>query len=151
QFVIFLLIIPVMTALTIAVYSVIGEKQTRSLEPLLATPITSIQLLVAKSLSAALPAILFTWVLFTLYAASINFFALPQVMPHVLTPITFSLIGIIGPLVAVLGLSLGVIVSSRANDPRTAQQIGGLIVLPVIALFTGQLQGFYLLTLPLVL
>jgi ABC-2 type transport system permease protein len=55
------------------------------------------------------------------------------------------------PLVAVLGLSLGVIVSSRANDPRTAQQIGGLFILPIIALFTAQLQGLYFLNLPVVM
>jgi len=52
QFVVFMLMIPVITALAIASHSIIGEKQTRSLEPLLATPITSVQLMVAKSLSA---------------------------------------------------------------------------------------------------
>lgn len=151
QFVIFLLIIPQMTALTIAVHSIIGEKQTRSLEPLLATPITSAQLLLAKSLSAALPSVLFIWILFGLYIASISTFALPNVLPNVLTPATLVLIGLVGPLLATLGLSLGVIVSSRANDPRTAQQIGGLVILPIIAIFMGQLQGFYFLTLPAIL
>jgi len=150
-FVVFLLIIPVITALAIASYSIIGEKQTRSLEPLLATPITSVQLMLAKSLSAALPATLLTWVLFGLYAAGISFFALPNVLPNVLTPITFTMIGLICPLVAIFGLSLGVIVSSRANDPRTAQQIGGLAILPIVALFAGQMNGFFFLKLPLVL
>jgi ABC-2 type transport system permease protein len=151
MFVVFLLIIPVITALAIASYSIIGEKQTRSLEPLLATPITSVQLMLAKSLSAALPAIVLTWVVFGLYAAGISFFALPQVLPNVLTPITFTMVGLICPLVAILGLSMGVIVSSRANDPRTAQQIGGLAILPIVALFTGQMQGFFYLQLPVVL
>ena len=60
------------------------------------------------------------------------------------------MIGVICPLVAILGLSLGVIVSSRVNDPRTAQQIGGLAILPIIGLFTGQMQGFFSLRLPVV-
>jgi ABC-2 type transport system permease protein len=151
QFIIFLLIIPVMTALTIAVYSIIGEKQTRSLEPLLATPITSAQLMFAKSISSAVPAIGMTWIIFALYVLTLRTLALPQVIENVLTPITLVMIFLICPIVATLGLSLGVIVSSRANDPRTAQQIGGLVILPIIALFTGQLQGFFFLTLPAVL
>ncbi len=150
MFVVFLMIIPVITALAIASYSIIGEKQTRSLEPLLATPITSVQLLLAKSLSAALPAILLTWTVFGLYAAGISFFALPQVLPNVLNSITLAMVGLICPLVAIFGLSIGVIVSSRANDPRTAQQIGGLAVLPIVGLFTGQMQGLFYLRLPAV-
>jgi ABC-2 type transport system permease protein len=151
QFVVFLLMVPIITALAIAAHSIIGEKQTRSLEPLLATPITSAQLLFAKSLSAALPSVVLTWILFALYAVAIAFLALPEVWRNVLTPTTLILIGVICPLVAILGLSIGVIVSSRANDPRTAQQIGGLFVLPLMALFTAQLQGFYFLDLPTVL
>jgi len=147
QFVIFLLIMPTMTALVVAVYGIIGEKQARSLEPLLATPITPVQLLIAKSLSSAIPAIMLTWILFALYVASIGLFAFPQVLPNVLTPITIFVVGVIAPLIAILGLSLGVIVSSRSNDPRTAQQIGGLIILPIVGLFAAQLQGAYLLTL----
>src|SRR6516165_9787786 len=57
-----LLFIPIMTALTIAVHSIIGEKQARSLEPLLATPVSSLQLLLAKSLSAAIPAVGLAWI-----------------------------------------------------------------------------------------
>src|SRR5262249_21338081 len=53
QFTLLMLFVPIITALAIAAHSIIGEKQTRSLEPLLATPISSMQLLVAKSLSAA--------------------------------------------------------------------------------------------------
>ena len=68
-----------------------------------------------------------------------------------LTLASLILIAVICPLVAVLGLSLGVIVSSRANDPRTAQQIGGLFVLPIIALVRAQLQGLYFLNLPAVM
>lgn len=151
QFVVFMLMIPVITALAIASHSIIGEKQTRSLEPLLATPITSVQLMLAKSLSAALPATFLTWILFGFYSLAISFVALPQVLPNVLTGVTVMLIAVICPLVAVLGLSLGVIVSSRANDPRTAQQIGGLFILPIIALFTAQFQGLYFLNLPVVM
>ena len=141
-----MLFVPIITALTIAVHSIIGEKQSRSLEPLLAAPVSSFQLLLAKSLSAAIPALGLTWILFGIYFLSIEVFALPHVLSNVLIPTTLLLVFVICPLVAVMGLSLGVIVSSQVNDPRTAQQIGGLLVMPVIGLFVAQIQGLYFLT-----
>jgi len=151
QFTLMMLLVPIITALAIAAHSIIGEKQTRSLEPLLATPVSAVQLLLAKSLSAALPAVGLTWIAFTVYAGGIHQFALPGVLSHVLTGSTILLMLVICPLVAVLGLSIGVIVSSRANDPRTAQQIGAILILPVMGLFIAQMQGFYFLTLPVIL
>jgi ABC-2 type transport system permease protein len=39
-----------------------------------------------------------------------------------------------------------VCVSSRVNDPRSAQQVGALIVLPVTAVFILQITGMFQLT-----
>jgi ABC-2 type transport system permease protein len=150
QFTVMMLFVPIITALAIAAHSIIGEKQTRSLEPLLATPVSSAQLLLAKSLSAALPAVGVTWMGFAIYALAIHFMALPGVLTSVLNVTTLLLIFVICPLVAVLGLSIGVVVSSRSNDPRTAQQIGGILVLPIMGLFIAQMNGFYFLTVPAV-
>ena len=146
-----MLFIPITTALTIAAHSIIGEKQTRSLEPLLATPVSSFQVLVAKSLSGAIPALGLTWIVFGVYVLGMDLLARPEVLPNVLIPMTWLLILVICPLIAIMGLSLGVIVSSRANDPRTAQQIAGILVLPIIGLFIAQIQGLYFLTLSKVL
>jgi ABC-2 type transport system permease protein len=145
QFLVLLLLIPVMGGLSIATFSIIGEKQVRSLEPLLATPITTSQLLLGKSLSAALPAIALTWLIFGLYVLGMWVIGPAEVLHNVVNPVGLTLIFLICPLIAVLGLSLGVAVSSRSNDPRTAQQIGVVAVLPLMALFIGQLRGFFVL------
>ncbi|HMT21157.1 MAG TPA: ABC transporter permease subunit, partial [Promineifilum sp.] len=52
MFVLMFMILPVAIPVTIAAYSIVGEKTTRSLEPLLATPITTVELLGAKIVSA---------------------------------------------------------------------------------------------------
>ena len=57
QFMLLQLLIPVTGAMAFAGYSLIGEKQARTLEPLLATPITTTELLVAKGLGALLPSL----------------------------------------------------------------------------------------------
>ena len=56
QFLILLVLTPVAGAMSVAAYAVVGEKQARTLEPLLATPITTFELLVAKVLGALVPA-----------------------------------------------------------------------------------------------
>jgi len=145
QFVIMFLMVPILSALSIATYSIVGEKQNRTLEPLLATPITTTELLWGKSLAAALPATLLTWIAFGLYVLGMRALSPPPVLSRVANPVGLGLIFLIGPLVAILSLGLGVIVSSRAKDPRTAQQIGVILILPLMALFIMQMRGFFLL------
>jgi ABC-2 type transport system permease protein len=145
QFVIMFLMVPILSALSIATYSIVGEKQNRTLEPLLATPITTTELLWGKSLAAALPATLLTWIAFGLYVLGMHALSPPPVLSRVANPVGLGLIFLIGPLVAILSLGLGVIVSSRAKDPRTAQQIGVILILPLMALFIMQMRGFFLL------
>ena len=56
-FAVMLVLIPVTSSMSLAAYSVVGEKQARSLEPLLVTPITTFELLAAKVLGAFIPSI----------------------------------------------------------------------------------------------
>src|SRR5262249_48794048 len=120
-------------------------------EPLLATPITVIELLLGKCLAAAIPSIVVAWITSALYGAGVRWFCGPVVFRHVINMRGLAIILLIGPLVAILGLSLAVAVSSRSNDPRSAQQIAVLIVLPIIAMLVGQLTGLFFLSLPLIL
>lgn len=152
QFLLLYMILPLMIPITIAAYSIVGEKTTRSLEPLLATPITTIELLAGKILAAAIPAILATWGCFAIFlllmpAAG----ATPVVQNHILGPTWLLAVGVIGPLMAVMAVILAVIVSSRVNDPRVAEQISAILIVPVLVIFFGQISGFILINLKLIL
>jgi len=57
QFLVLLVLSPVAASMSLAAASVVGEKQARTLEPLLATPITTFELLLAKVLGAFHPAL----------------------------------------------------------------------------------------------
>ncbi len=61
QFMLLFMIIPLAIPVTISAYSIVGEKTTRSLEPLLATPITTAELLIGKSLASLIPAVVATY------------------------------------------------------------------------------------------
>ena len=55
QFMTLFLLTPITGAMALAAHSVVGEKQARTLEPLLAAPVGTLQLLVAKVVGSLLP------------------------------------------------------------------------------------------------
>ena len=151
QFLVLLVLTPVAGSMALAAYSVIGEKQSRTLEPLLATPITTFELLAAKVLGALLPAVGLTLACYALYFGLVVALANPGVFTILLTPRSLAIVFLLGPLAALAALQLAVCVSSRVNDPRSAQQIGALIILPIAGLLVAQLTGNLLLTIPVIL
>jgi ABC-2 type transport system permease protein len=138
SFMAYFLLIPAMVPMAIATQSVIGEKQGRSLEPQLATPLAVPELLAGKTLAAALPAILATWFVFVSYGLVNMAIAAPVLRIFIFTPEWIVAMLTLVPLICIFSVLLGIVVSSRVNDPRTAQQIGGFVVIPVIAIAVSQ-------------
>lgn len=143
QFLLLLLLVPVVGSMSLAAHSVISEKQGRSLEPLLATPITTVELLAAKSLTPFLVSLAFLMFAMSLYVLGIAATAAPGVWRTLLGARTILLAGIAAPLVSLTGLQTSVLVSSRVNDPRSAQQLGSLIIVPITFAFVAQMLGQY--------
>lgn len=136
--------------MSVAAHSVIGEKQSRALEPLLATPLKTGELLAAKVVSAAIPGVILTSSCFVVYVILIAMFAEPGVWWAMLTGKTLGLVFLLGPLAALLGLQLAVCASSRVNDPRSAQQLGAVIlIVPIGILQIAQFVGGLVLTGPI--
>jgi ABC-2 type transport system permease protein len=146
QFLLLLVLTPIAGAMSVAAYTVIGEKQARTLEPLLATPITTFELLAAKVLGSLIPAVTLAVAGFTCYVLLVWLFARAGVHTALLTPRALATVFVIGPLASLAALQLAVCVSSRVNDVRSAQQIGALIILPLTGLLVAQLMGRVVLT-----
>lgn len=145
QFALLLLLVPVVAATALATHAVIGEKQSKALEPLLATPISTTELLAAKTLTPFLFALGLTWLAVALYVGGILFAGEPGVWRAVVGPRMLVMFAVVGPLVELLTLQVSVIVSSRANDPRSAQQLTSLLILPITVVFIAQLMGAFVI------
>ncbi|MGE5245260.1 MAG: ABC transporter permease subunit [Betaproteobacteria bacterium] len=141
QFLVLFLLTPVTGAMALAAHAVVGEKQARTLEPLLATPITTRELLVAKVLGALLPTAAITIIALVLFAGGIEWLALPGVAARVFGARTFVLVCGVGTTIALVSLQTAILISSRVNDARTAQQFGVLIIVPLTAVLVAQLTG----------
>ncbi len=143
QFVLMFMLIPLVIPVSIAAYSIVGEKRARSLEPLLATPITTWELILAKALAAVIPAVAASWLAFLLFAAGGAVMAAsPAVVAAFLHPMWLLAVIVGGPLLAFLSVALALMVSSRVNDPRVAEQLSGVVAVPLLALLFGQMSGF---------
>jgi len=146
EFLLLFMMMPLAIPVAIAAYSIVGEKTTRSLEPLLATPITTEELLAAKGLAAALPAVLATWGAFAIFVAGMLLMGTPAAVYHSLfSPTWLVAVIIVGPLLATLAVNFAIIVSSRVSDPRTAEQVSMIIIVPLIGLLFGQIAGVLLI------
>lgn len=144
-FVLLFMILPVAIPVTIAAYSIVGEKTNRSLEPLLATPITTTELLTGKLIAAILPALLATWLAFGIFFVGAYFLASPDVFSRFLDPMWLIAIFFVAPLLTMLSACIALIISSRATDPRVAEQLSALILLPIILVVVGQSVGLILI------
>ncbi len=137
------LLMPVFVPILISSQSVAGEKERRTLEPLLAAPVGAAELVLGKSLASVVPAVAITWASFAAFVAAVDAVAWPLVHGPVLPNGMWLFgIGVVAPLFAFLGNGLAVLVSARVGEARLAQQLSALVVLPLMGLVGGQLAGW---------
>jgi ABC-2 type transport system permease protein len=141
QFLLVFLLMPITGAMALAAHAVVGEKQARTLEPLLATPITTFELLVAKVLGALVPTLTISAAGLAAYFGCVALLAEPGVVRAMISMRTTLLIALVGPAAALVSLQAAIVISSRVNDARTAQQFGVLIIIPITAVFVAQFTG----------
>lgn len=141
QFLVFFLLMPAYIPLSIATFSIIGEKQARSLEPVLAAPIRTVELLAGKAVAALVPGVLAGWVTYVVFVILASLVYGPALFGVVTDGSWLAGVFLLGPAVGLSSVVAGVIVSARVNDPRVAQQIGGVIIVPIVALVLVQATG----------
>ena len=141
------LLMPMILPSIIASYSIVGEKTNRTLEPLLATPIKTWELLAGKILASLIPTMVLTWLFSAIFIGGVAIAAVSdRVFAAIVSPGWLTVILLCTPMLAVIAIAAMVAISSRVNDPRTAQQYSAWIVVPFLAVFFGQLTGLLILS-----
>jgi ABC-type Na+ efflux pump permease subunit len=129
----YLLIIPAFVPSALAAYSVVGEREQGTLEPVLTTPVRPQEFLVGKALAVLLPTLVIAYAMFGIFLAAAALFAHPGVAAvifessHLLVQLLFT------PLLAGWSIWAGIAISTRSSDVRAAQQLGVLASLPPLA------------------
>ena len=143
----FYLLIPLMAASTVTADSFAGEKERGTLESLLFSPATLTELFLGKAAAALAAALALTFGTFLLTFAALNvigwraygglFFPTANWLPLLLFVI---------PVLSVAVIFLNVFISAWVRTFQAAYQFGGIMVVPVLGLFLGQLSGLLLLS-----
>jgi len=150
-FLLLFMILPLLMPNSFAAYSVVGEKVSRTLEPLLATPIRTGELLLAKALAAIVPSMAATWLAVGAYAVGLFLIPGPEVARTVLAPHWILALLVFAPLACVFSAMVALMVSSIAREPRTAEMVTGVVVTPFVVLILGQIMGLMIVDGTLVL
>lgn len=148
QFLPYFLLMPAYVPLAVATYSIIGEKQSRSLEAVLATPIRTIELLAGKALAALVPGVLTGWLTYAVFLALAAVVYGPNLFGIVTDGSWVAGVLALGPAIGLASTVAGVLISSRVNDPRVAQQVGGVVIVPIVAISLAQAGGWLILGAP---
>lgn len=129
QALLFLLITPVSFSLQFAVQGLMAEKQSGTLEPLLAAPVRTWELLLGKAIAAIVPGNLATWLGWALALAVIAV-RMPAALPIPFLPSYLLQTFLATPLITVVGALVGLAIASRVGEARVAQQVAGFTQLP---------------------
>jgi ABC-type Na+ efflux pump permease subunit len=129
----YMLIIPAVVPASLSGYSVVGEREQGTLEPVLTTPVRAEEFLLGKALAALVPTLLISYGMFGVFLALVGAFAHPVIAdavfqgPRLLVQLLFT------PLLAGWSIWVGIAISARSSDVRVAQQLSTLASLPPLA------------------
>jgi ABC-type Na+ efflux pump permease subunit len=142
----YFLIIPIMCSGVIGASSFVGEKEHKTMETLLYTPISMEQLLKAKILGVFIPSYIITLLSFIAFGIIINIGSFKYFGGLIFPDIKWLIIILwISPAINLLSLTLTVMVSAKSSTFQEAQQVSGLLVLPVVLVLVGQMTGVLIL------
>lgn len=146
MFPVLFLLIPIMASCIIGASSFVVEKEKKTIETLLYTPMTIKDLFISKVLGTLVPAYAVALISALFFGIIVNagglFYFGKLIFPNIKWII---LIIWVAPAATLLGISFMVLISAKVHTFQEAQQMSVFIVLPVIMLLIGQMTGLLLL------
>jgi ABC-2 type transport system permease protein len=128
--------------LGIASYSIVGEKVEKSLEPLLATPLTDGEILLGKAIAAVLPTLVAMYAGAAVFMVGVDAVTFGELGYNYFPNWTFGvLLLVLVPVAVIMSVLYSIIVSSRVNDVRSANSFGIFIFLPFLAIYLASEIG----------
>jgi len=140
----YLLLIPAIVPSMVSAYSVIGEREQGTLEPILITPIRSDEFLIGKALAVIMPTLVVAYTIFGIFLAVAALFAHSGMRTAIFSGSHIPIQVVFTPLLAGWSIWVGIAISARSSDVRVAQQLSVFANLPPVAIVA--LIGFNVIT-----
>jgi len=130
----YMMLIPAIVPSTVSAYSVIGEREQGTLEPVLITPIRSEEFLIGKALAVLIPTLAVAYTIFAIFLAVAAVFAHPGIESAIFAGSHITVQLVFTPLLAAWSIWVGIAISARSSDVRVAQQLSVFANLPPLAI-----------------
>lgn len=132
----FLIMIPMYVPMPIAADCIAGEKERRTIEGLLAAPISEQELFLGKALAASTPSIIISWLAEIIYIVFTDIILYEVLNGRILLPNLFAILMfvLLMPTQTVLSTLIVSAISSRSKGTREALQKSGFLTIPIITL-----------------
>ena len=124
---------PISVSLVIALESFVGEKERRSIEPLLSTPLTDLQLYLGKLFAVMLPPLLASYL-----GIGVYLFGVYRQVGWTPEPILLIQVVALTTVQSLLMVSGAVVISSQATSARAANLLASFIIVPTAMLLIGE-------------
>jgi hypothetical protein len=126
------LMVSVLVPAVMSAYSVVGEREQGTLEPVLTTPVSRAELLIGKAAAVFMPAVFLGYLIFGVFVAITQFAAASPVAAAVLHAPQLPAAFVFIPLLCAWAIWVGLAISTRVSDTRVAQQLATLGSLPPV-------------------
>ena len=138
----FLLLIPLMAASIVASNAIVGEKERKTLETLLYSPVPSSKIFLAKCLAAFIVSMVMTVISAVIFSSIINYNTMQTLGKIMFTGVDWLIIiCLLTPAITLLGIFFMVLVSAKAKSFQAAQQWSLIIMFPMLVLIMIQSAG----------
>lgn len=130
----YLMLIPAIVPSTLSAYSVVGEREQGTLEPILITPVRREEFLIGKALAVLVPTLLVAYIIFGVFLAVAALFAHTGMRSAIFSGSHIPVQLLFTPLLAGWSIWVGIAISARSSDVRVAQQLSVFANIPPIAI-----------------
>lgn len=142
---VFFLLIPIMASSIMAASSFVGEKEKRTLETLLYSPLSLKQLFQAKILAAFSVGMIVSFISFIAMIIVVGIEMLMLTDAVILPDINWLVIMLVlAPSISLVSIGITVLGSAKSQTIEESQQRAVFLVLPIIGLVIGQFTGIIL-------
>jgi uncharacterized membrane protein SpoIIM required for sporulation/ABC-type transport system involved in multi-copper enzyme maturation permease subunit len=124
---------PISISLVIALESFVGEKERRSIEPLLSSPLTDLQLYLGKLLAVVIPPLVGSYLGIIVYLIGVY-----RQVGWTPDPTLLIQIVVLTSVQALLMVSGAVVISVQATSARAANLLASFIIVPMAMLLVGE-------------
>jgi ABC-type Na+ efflux pump permease subunit len=138
------LMVSVLVPAMLSAYSVVGEREQGTLEPVLTTPVSRSELLFGKAAAIFMPALTLGYLIFGIFLAITQLAAASPVAAAVRHAPQLPAALVFIPLLSAWAIWVGLAISTRVSDTRVAQQLSVLGSLPPIAV--AALMSFHVIS-----